>query len=119
MFTLHKSIQLTGGKISARLKKHNSSTLHDLYCTYLHAISKITFTYSTALFKIILQTNHCMQDTNSQHLKSPICSKSTLSNENCDHAELHNHGCYGKVCFVLIHIVFISSKLLAEIGDWE
>ena len=43
----------------------------------------------------------------------------TLSNENCDHAELHNYGCYGKVCFVLIHIVFVLSKLIAEIGDWE
>ena len=42
-----------------------------------------------------------------------------LSNENCDHAELPNYGCYGKMCFVLIHVVFVVSKLLAEIGDLE
>ena len=41
----------------------------------------------------------------------------TLSNEDCDHAELHNYGCYGKVCLVPIHIVFVLSKLLAEIGN--
>ena len=43
----------------------------------------------------------------------------TLSNENCDQAELHNYDCYGNVCFVLICILFVLSKLLAEIGDWE
>ena len=41
----------------------------------------------------------------------------TLSNENCNHAELHNYGCYGKVWFVLIHIVFVLSKVLVEIGN--
>ena len=74
VFALHQSTQLTCGKISTHVKKHNSGTPHILYCTYLHAISGITFTYSTALFKIILQTNHCMQDTNSKHLRvsSPV-----------------------------------------------
>ena len=38
----------------------------------------------------------------------------TLSNKNCDLAELHNYGCYGKVCYVLIHIVFVLTKLLAQ-----
>ena len=63
VFTLHQNIQLTCGKISTHVKKHNSGTRHDLYCTYLRAISRITFSYSTALFKIILRTNHRMQDT--------------------------------------------------------
>ena len=35
----------------------------------------------------------------------------------CDHAELHNYGCYVKVCFVLIHVVFVLSKIFAEFGD--
>ena len=54
--------------------KNNSGTPHDLYCTYLRAIPRITFTYSTALCKIILQTNYCMQGTSSQHLRvqSPV-----------------------------------------------
>ena len=43
----------------------------------------------------------------------------TLSNVNCDYAELHNYGCYVKVCFVLFHLVFVLSKVLAKIGDWE
>ena len=54
VFALHQSIQLTCGKISIHVKKHNSGTPHDLHCTYLRAISRITFAYSTALFKIIL-----------------------------------------------------------------
>ena len=36
-----------------------------------------------------------------------------------DHAELHNYSSYVKVCFVLIHLVFEISKILAKIGDWE
>ena len=74
VFELHQSIQITCGKISTHVKKHNPGTSHDLYCTYLSAISRITFTYSTALCKIILQTIHGMQDINSQHLivQSPV-----------------------------------------------
>ena len=52
VFALHQSIRLTCGKISAPVRKHNFSTPHDLYGTCLHAISKITFIYGTALFKL-------------------------------------------------------------------
>ena len=41
----------------------------------------------------------------------------TLSNVNCDHAELRNYSCYVKVCYVLNHLVFVLSKILAKIGD--
>ena len=54
VFALHQSIQLTCGKMSTHVKKHNLGTPHDMYGTCLRAISRITFTYSTALFKIIL-----------------------------------------------------------------
>ena len=40
----------------------------------------------------------------------------TLSNVNCDHAELHNYGCNVKVCFVLIHLVLALSKILLKLG---
>ena len=43
----------------------------------------------------------------------------TLSNVNCHHAKLHNYSGNAKVCFVLIHLVFVLSKILAKIGDWE
>ena len=74
VFALHQGIQLICGKISTQVKRHNCSTSHDLYCTYSRAISRFTFAYSTAPFIIILQTNHCMQDPNSQHLRvqSPV-----------------------------------------------
>ena len=45
--------------------------------------------------------------------------RSTLSNVNCEYAKLHNYGCYAKVYFVLIHLVFVLSKVLAIIRDWE
>ena len=41
----------------------------------------------------------------------------TLSNVNCDHVELHNYGWYVKVCFVVIDLVFVLSKNLADIRD--
>ena len=91
VFALHQSIQLTCGKISTHVQKHNSGTSHDLYCTYLRAISRITFTYSTALFKIILQTNHCMQDTNSQRLKASNFLLLSIPTKNCNNYSVTTH----------------------------